>query len=53
MGSNEHRKAFEICRTNKLDLNLIFDLDPEGFISNSLEILTRIEKPDYLNIFLA
>lgn len=31
IGKNKYLRAFEICRTNKLDLNLIFDIDAKKF----------------------
>lgn len=32
--NKKYRDAFQICKTNKLDLNLIFDLNPVNFIDN-------------------
>lgn len=31
---NNYKKAFSLCRTNKLDLNLIYDLEPNKFHEN-------------------
>jgi elongator complex protein 1 len=50
--TNEYRKAFEILRQQKIDLNLIFDVNPEGFAQKYEEIIKQIEKVDYLNLFL-
>ena len=30
----DYLKAFELIRTHKLDMNLLFDINPEQFISN-------------------
>lgn len=50
--TNEYKKAFELLRQQKIDLNLIFDINPEGFVQNTEEIVKQIEKVDYLNLFL-
>lgn len=52
MDEKLYRKAFELCRSNKLDLNLVFDLNPERFIERSEEILKSIEKPDYISLLI-
>lgn len=35
MLEKNYKEAFETIRTHKLDLNLLFDLNPEGFAANS------------------
>lgn len=35
----KYRSAFEICRTHKLDLNLIFDIKPKAFLEKCTDIL--------------
>lgn len=42
-----------MCRTNKLDLNLIYDLDPQRFQENAKLALEQIGNFDFLNVFLA
>ncbi len=53
MDVKDFRRAFEICRTNKLDLNLIFDINPAEFIANCKEIMTKLKRSDYINLLIA
>jgi len=50
--NSEYRKAFELLRQQKIDLNLIFDINVEAFPQKCEEIIQQIEKVDYLNLFL-
>src|SRR4051794_25903692 len=50
--SAEYRKAYEILRQQKIDLNLIFDINVEAFLEKGELIVTQIDKVDYLNLFL-
>ena len=35
-----------------MDMNLIFDIDPEYFVKNGQEIFSNLENKDYINLFL-
>jgi len=48
----KYRESFELLRKHRLDLNLLFDLNPEEFVKNVDEIVGQIEKIDYLNLLL-
>ncbi|KRX06033.1 WD40-repeat-containing domain [Pseudocohnilembus persalinus] len=48
----KYKRAFEICRTHKLDINLIFDCHPQQFIEKSTDLLKQIQLTDYYNIFV-
>jgi elongator complex protein 1 len=50
--ANEYRKAYEILRQQKIDLNMIFDVDVEGFMQKTEKIAEMIDKVDFLNLFL-
>lgn len=39
MDKKQFKKAFEICKTNKLDMNLLFDMNPQKFIENNEEFI--------------
>ena len=47
-----YEKAFWLCRKNKINLNLIYDIDPELFMKNLDKFVREVKKEDYLNIFL-
>lgn len=51
--TKKYKQAFELLRQHKLELNLIFDINPKNFIKNSEEIIKDIEKNDYINLFLS
>jgi elongator complex protein 1 len=50
--NKNYEKAFLLCRKNKINLNLIYDIDPELFMSNLDKFLKEVKKEDYLNLFL-
>ena len=50
--NKNYEKAFLLCRKNKINLNLIYDIDPELFMSNLDKFLEEVKKEDYLNLFL-
>lgn len=45
-------KAFKLLRTHKLDINLLYDVDPENFISKIDRFVKQVKKVDYLNLFV-
>ena len=50
---NQHyEKAFLLCRKNKINLNLIYDINPDLFMNNLSKFITEVKKEDYLNLFL-
>ncbi|CAO3617850.1 unnamed protein product [Cunninghamella echinulata] len=48
-----YRSAFITCRRNRIDLNILFDENPEQFFSNIERIIEQIPEVDYLNLFLS
>jgi len=50
--NSEYRKAYEILRQQKIELNLLFDINVEAFLEKGELIVKQIEKVDYLNLFL-
>jgi elongator complex protein 1 len=47
-----YKEAFVLLRTHKLDMNLLFDLDPEFFLNNTIEVAKSLNSPDYLGLLL-
>ncbi|CDS00057.1 hypothetical protein [Sporisorium scitamineum] len=45
--------AFRICRTHRMDVNIIYDHDPEAFMSNVAAFVKQVADVDYLNLFLS
>jgi len=50
--NSEYRKAYEILRQQKIDLNLLFDINVDGFLEKGELIVQQVEKVDYLNLLL-
>ena len=50
--NQQYEKAFVLCRKNKINLNLIYDINPDLFMNNLNKFITEVKKEDYLNLFL-
>lgn len=45
-------KAFKLLRQHKLDINLLYDVDPENFLSKIDKFVKQVKKVDYINLFV-
>lgn len=45
-------KAFKALRQHKIDINLLYDVNPEQFIANISKFVTEVDKVDHLNLFI-
>ena len=50
--NKKYENAFLLCRKNKINLNLIYDIDPKLFMDNLSLFINEVKKEDYLNLFL-
>lgn len=50
---SEYGNAFDIMRRQRIDLNLIFDHNPQMFLDQCSLFLEQVERTDYLNLFIA
>ena len=50
--NQNYEKAFVLCRKNKINLNLMYDIDPDLFMKNLDKFVNEVKKEDYLNLFL-
>jgi elongator complex protein 1 len=48
----EYGIAFVMLKKNKIDLNLIYDINPEKFISNISKFIDEVPQIDNLNLFI-
>lgn len=48
-----YRAAFLTCRKHRLDLNILYDLDPEKFMANLDNFVEQVYEVDYLNLFVS
>ncbi|KAG2231182.1 IKI3 family-domain-containing protein [Thamnidium elegans] len=47
------RSAFIACRKNRIDLNILYDENPERFVQNIRTFIEQVSEVDYLNLFLS
>ena len=50
--NKKYKKAFLLCRKNKINLHLRNDIDPKLFKDNLFILIKEVKKEDYLNLFL-
>lgn len=48
----EYRDAFLLMKVNRIDLNLLCDHDPSGFLSSLSEFVQQVKEPTDLNLFI-
>lgn len=51
--SAAYRSAFLTCRKHRLDVNLLYDLDPQQFLNSLDDFVEQIPEVDYLNLFVS
>lgn len=47
-----YRSALRICRTHRIDLNLLYDAAPQQFLANLDLFVRQVDDTDHLNLFL-
>ena len=48
----EYGKSFRLLRQHKIDINLIYDVNPERFLTNISKFVKEVKQVDYLNLFI-
>lgn len=48
-----YRKAFTHCRTQRVDMNILYDHAPEQFLSHVALFIDQVKKVTYIDLFLA
>ncbi|RSH95270.1 hypothetical protein EHS25_000356 [Saitozyma podzolica] len=51
--AGKFRAAFLTCRKHRLDLNLLYDLEPARFMASLSDFIEQIPEVDYLNLFVS
>lgn len=46
-------RAFSYCRTQRVDMNILYDHKPEQFLSHVGLFLDQLEKVSYIDLFLS
>ncbi|KLT46470.1 IkappaB kinase complex, IKAP component [Cutaneotrichosporon oleaginosum] len=48
-----YRSAFLTCRKHRLDLNILYDLDPQRLMDALPQFVEQIPEPEFLNLFVS
>lgn len=48
----QYGKAFRLIRQHKVDINMIYDVDPKQFLGNIDKFVAEVKQVDYLNLFI-
>jgi elongator complex protein 1 len=48
-----YKKAFTTCRTQRVDMNILYDHAPEQFLSNVPLFIDQVRKITYIDLFLS
>jgi elongator complex protein 1 len=50
---NNYGRAFGFCRTQRVDMNILYDHRPEQFISSVTRFLEQLKDVSYIDLFLS
>jgi elongator complex protein 1 len=49
----EYGEAFRVCRRNRIDMNLLFDYNPQQFLRSCAAIVQQLHSVDNLNLLIS
>ncbi|PIA93713.1 Elongator complex protein 1 [Cercospora beticola] len=53
ISKREYKKAFLICRTQRVDMNILHDYAPEQFMNDVELFIKQVKKVEYIDLFLS
>lgn len=53
VAAKEYRAAFLACRSQRVDMNIIFDYAPQQFLDNVSLFLGQVKKAEFIDLFLS
>ncbi|KAF2210146.1 hypothetical protein CERZMDRAFT_46102 [Cercospora zeae-maydis SCOH1-5] len=53
ISKKEYKKAFLICRTQRVDMNILHDYAPEKFMNDVDLFIKQVRKVEYIDLFLS
>lgn len=51
--AKRYKDAFMTCRTHRINLDILYDYDPDLFMNNIPHFINEIERVDYLDLFIS
>lgn len=49
----DYKQAFLTCRVHRIDLDLLYDYDPQLFLDNLESFIAQLDRVDYLDLFVS
>jgi len=49
----DYKAAFFACRNQRVDMNIIYDHDPQGFIAHIADFIKQVKKVEHIDLFLS
>ncbi|KAF2166740.1 hypothetical protein M409DRAFT_54530 [Zasmidium cellare ATCC 36951] len=53
ISNRDYKKAFSICRTQRVDMNILHDYAPEQFMRDVDLFIKQLKKVEYIDLFLS
>lgn len=53
INSKDYRAAFELSRTHRVDLNILYDHNPDQFLTSVDLFLSQVNNIQYIDLFLS
>lgn len=53
VGDRDYKTAFKICRTHRVDMNILHDHAPEQFMRDVELFVKHVKKAEYIDLFLS
>ncbi|KAJ2448677.1 putative elongator complex protein 1 [Coemansia sp. RSA 2336] len=53
LDAREYRQALLTCRTNRIDMNILYDHAPATFMTDLDDFVKQVDDPDLLNLFVS
>jgi len=51
--AKDYKTAFLACRNHRVDMNILYDYDPQQFISNVRSFVDQVKKVEHIDLFLS
>ena len=52
VNEENYETAFVLARKHKINLNFIYDINPDKFLNNIRKFISQVNKQDYINLFI-
>ena len=51
--NKQYRKAFLVCRSQRVDMNILHDHDPSSFLEDVSLFIDQVKKVEFIDLFLS